>query len=71
MALSPNDSIIVWSEGTQSRATLSSLTSYDPGDFREMPLTMESPLKARDGSRILLVDGDRVVGLGAVTQIVR
>jgi hypothetical protein len=32
---------------------------------------MQSPLKVREGSRILLVRGDRVVGLGAVTQIGR
>lgn len=70
-SLSPNDSIIVWSEGTQSKATLASLTPYFPGDFREMPLAMESSLKAREGSRILLVNGGRVVGLGAITQIVR
>lgn len=68
-ALSPKDSLVVWSEGTHSNAVLVSSTSYRPGDFREMPLSMDSPLKAREGSRILLVSGDRVVGLGAVTQI--
>jgi len=69
--LSPNDSLVVWSEGTHANATLASLTAYHPGDFREMPLSMESPLKVREGSRILLLNGDRVVGLGAVTQIGR
>ncbi len=69
--LSPNDSIVVWSEGMQTVATLVSVTRYHPGDFREMPLAMEPPLKVREGSRILLVKAERVVGLGAVTQIVR
>jgi translation elongation factor EF-Tu-like GTPase len=71
VSLTPDDSIIVWSEGTQSRATLTSVTQYHPGDFREMPLSMEAPLEGREGSRILLVSGDRVVGLGAITQIGR
>jgi translation elongation factor EF-Tu-like GTPase len=71
VSLTPDDSVIVWSEGTQSRATLDSVTQYHPGDFREMPLSMEAPLKGREGSRILLVSGDRVVGLGAITQIGR
>jgi translation elongation factor EF-Tu-like GTPase len=71
VSLKPDDSIIVWSEGTQSRAKLTSLTPYHPGDFREMPLSMEAPLKGREGSRILLVNGDRIVGLGAITQIGR
>lgn len=70
-SLMPNDSVVVWSEGTQSKATLASMTQYHPGDFREMPLVMEAPLKGREGSRILLVSGDRVVGLGAITQISR
>jgi translation elongation factor EF-Tu-like GTPase len=69
VSLTPDDSVIVWSEGTQSRAKLASTSSYHPGDFREMPLAMEQPIRSRDGSRILLVSGDRVVGLGAITQI--
>ena len=68
VSLKPGDSIVVWCEGTKSSATLASLTQFHPGDFREMPLAMEAPVKAREGSRILLVSGDRVVGLGAVTQ---
>lgn len=67
--LTPDDSIVVWSEGTQSPAKLASLTEYHPGDYREMPLSVEMPLKAREGSRILLLRDDRVVGLGAITQI--
>lgn len=69
--LSPNDSLVVWSEGMHANATLASLTAYHPGDFREMPLSMQSPIEVREGSRILLVSGERVVGLGAVTQIGR
>lgn len=69
VSLAPDDSITVWSEGTQSTATLASMTRYHPGDFREMPLVMQSPLKGREGSRILLVSGDRVVGIGAITQM--
>lgn len=69
VSLSPQDEIIVWSEGTRSKATLSSISSYHPGDFREMALSLEQPLKATEGSRILLMSGERVVGLGAVTQI--
>lgn len=68
LSLAPDDSITVWSEGTQSTARLASMTRYYPGDFREMPLVMEAPLKGREGSRILLVSGDRVVGIGAITQ---
>jgi translation elongation factor EF-Tu-like GTPase len=34
-----------------------------------MALSLEQPLKATEGSRILLMSGERVVGLGAVTQI--
>jgi len=71
VSLTPKDSLVVWSEGTQSRAILASLTQYHPGDFREMPLSMEAPLKGMEGSRILLVSGDRVVGLGAITQFGR
>jgi translation elongation factor EF-Tu-like GTPase len=71
VSLTPQDSVLVWSEGTQSRATLSSVTPYFPGDFREMPLSMDVPVKGREGSRILLVRGDRVVGLGTITQIGR
>ena len=69
--LAPRDSIIVWSEGTQGKAMLDSVTEYHPGEFREMKLALESPLSAMEGSRILLVRGDRVVGLGAITQIRR
>lgn len=68
--LSPNDSVLLWSEGTESSATLDSMSVYYPGDFREMPLRMETPVNGAEGSRILLVSGDRVVGLGAITQIV-
>lgn len=71
ISLAPRDSIVVWSEGTQSKATLSSLSEYYPGDFREMSLSLESPVRGMEGSRILLVSGKRVVGLGAITQIKR
>ena len=69
--LSPNDSLVVWSEGRHANATLASLTAYHPGEFREMPLAMQTPLEVQEGSRILLVRADRVVGIGAVTQIGR
>lgn len=69
ISLAPRDSIIVWSEGTQSKATLSSFSQYRPGDFREMSLSLEAPVRGMEGSRILLVSGERVVGLGAITQI--
>ena len=69
VSLAPEDSVIVWSEGTQSRAKLASVSAYHPGDFREMPLAMEQPLSGREGSRILLVKSDRIVGLGAITQV--
>ena len=68
--LSPNDSIVLWSEGTASDATLESRSVYYPGDVREMPLRMEAPVDGVEGSRILLMSGDRVVGLGAITQVV-
>lgn len=68
--LAPDDSIVLWSEGTRSTATLNSVSTYGPGDFREMPLSMETPVKGAEGSRFLLVRGDRVIGVGAITQIV-
>jgi len=68
-SLTPRDTLVVWSEGTQSKASLSSLSEYHPGDFREMRLTLESAVRGTLGSRILLVSGERVVGLGAITQI--
>lgn len=71
IGLAPDDSIVFWSEGTQSTATLESVSAYHPGDFREMPLSMEAPVKAVEGSRFLLVKDDRVVGLGAITQIMQ
>lgn len=70
-SLMPDDSVMVWSEGTRSRAKLASISPYFPGDFREMPLTLDAPLKAREGSRILLLRDGRIVGLGAVTQLGR
>ena len=69
VTLSPQDKITVWSEGTRSRATLNSISQYHPGDFREMSLSLEEPLSGMEGSRILLLSGERVVGLGAITQI--
>ena len=69
VSLSPQDEITIWSEGTQSRATLNSISQYHPGDFREMALSLEEPLNGMEGSRILLLSGERVVGLGAITQI--
>ncbi len=69
--LAPNDTVTVWSEGTQSTATLRSVSQYLPGDYREMPLTMAAPITGMEGSRILLVRGERVVGLGSITQILR
>ncbi len=69
VSLSPQDEITVWSEGTQSRGVLNSISQYYPGDFREMALSLEQPLNGMEGSRILILSGDRVVGLGAITQI--
>ena len=69
VSLSPHDEMIVWSEGTRSKATLNSISQYHPGDFREMALSLEEPLTGMEGSRILLLSGERVVGLGAITQI--
>jgi hypothetical protein len=69
VSLTPRDTLVVWSEGTQSKASLNSLSEYHPGDFREMRLTLESGVRGTLGSRILLVSGERVVGLGAITQI--
>ena len=71
VSLGPRDSVVLWSEGTQSQATLDSVSEYHPGDFREMKLALETPVDAMQGSRILLVRGERVVGLGAVTEINR
>ncbi len=69
VGLLPQDEITVWSEGTRSKATLNSISQYHPGDFREMALSLEEPLNGMEGSRILLLSGERVVGLGAITQI--
>ena len=69
ISLAPKDTITVWSEGTQSMATLSSLSQYNPGDYREMSLSLKTPVSAMQGSRILLVRDDRVIGLGAITEI--
>lgn len=69
VSLAPKDTITVWSEGTQSMATLSSVSQYHPGDYREMSLSLKTSVRALQGSRILLVRDDRVIGLGAVTQI--
>ena len=69
ISLSPHDEMMVWSEGTRSKATLNSISQYHPGDFREMALSLEEPLTSMEGSRILLLSGERVVGLGAITQI--
>ena len=69
--LSPNDTLVVWSEGAHAEATLASRSDYNPGDFREMPLSLATPLEVREGSRLLLVRAERVVGLGVVTQIGR
>jgi len=69
VTLSPQDEITIWSEGTRSKATLNSISQYHPGDFREMALSLEEPLNGMEGSRILLLSGERVVGLGAITQI--
>lgn len=69
VSLSPQDEITIWSEGTRSKATLNSISQYHPGDFREMALSLEEPLNGMEGSRILLLSGERVVGLGAITQI--
>ena len=69
VSLAPKDTFIIWSEGTQTTATLRSVSQYHPGDYREMPLTLEAPIKRMEGSRILVVRGERVVGLGEITQI--
>lgn len=69
VGLASGDTIGLWSEGTRTQATLESMTNYEPGDFREMPLRMAEPVKGIEGSRILLIRDDRVVGLGAITQI--
>lgn len=71
VALAPNDAITVWSEGTRATATVDSVSEYRPGDYREMPLTLQAPLRGVEGSRILLVHDERVVGLGAITQIIK
>ncbi len=68
-ALAPGDSVLLWSEGAESTATVNSVSEYRPGDFREMPLSMEAPVKGVEGSRFLLVSDDRVIGVGAITQI--
>lgn len=71
IGLAPNDTVTVWSEGTQATATLRSVSRYQPGDYREMPFSMAAPINGMEGSRILLVRGDKVVGLGAITQVLR
>jgi translation elongation factor EF-Tu-like GTPase len=71
VTLTPQDTITVWSEGTQTKATLRSMTQYYPGDFREMLLSLASPLTGTQGSRLLLVSGENVVGLGTITEILR
>jgi translation elongation factor EF-Tu-like GTPase len=70
ITLAPGDTIVLWSEGVQSTAKLSSVSTYQPGEFREMSLTLVAPIEAAEGSRLLLVRGDNVVGLGAITQII-
>lgn len=69
VSLAPRDTVTVWSEGTQSVATLSSVSQYHPGDYREMSLSLKTSVKGMQGSRILLLRDDRVIGLGAITQI--
>jgi len=71
VTLTPQDTITVWSEGTRTQARLASVTPYYPGDFREMLLSLASPLTGTQGSRLLLVSGEQVVGLGAITEILR
>lgn len=69
VGLAPDEAVTLWSEGTQSTATLRSVSQYHPGDYREMPLTLEAPIRGMEGSRFLVVRGERVVGLGAITEI--
>jgi hypothetical protein len=69
--LAPGSSVLLWSEGTESIATVNSVSEYRPGDFREMPLSMAAPVKGVEGSRFLLVSDDRVIGVGTITQILQ
>ena len=71
IGLAPDETVTIWSEGAQSTATLRSVSEYKPGDYREMPLAMAAPIKVMEGSRILLVRDERVVGLGDITQVLR
>ncbi len=71
IGLAPDETVILWSEGTQSTATLRSVSQYKPGDYREMPLAVAAPIRGMEGSRILLLRDEKVVGLGAITQILR
>jgi len=71
IGLAPDETVTLWSEGTQSTATLRSVSQYEPGDYREMPLASAAPIRGMEGSRILLLRDEKVVGLGAITQVLR
>lgn len=71
VTLADRSEIEVWVEGGAATAIVQSSTSHKPGDNGEFVLHLSTPLKAVEGSRVLLVRNRAAVGMGVVRNVVR
>lgn len=71
VTLTNRSSVDVWIEGSNTTGLIQSSTTHKPGDDGEFSLTLASPIKAAEGSRVLLVRNGQTVGVGVVKSIVR
>lgn len=59
----------VWSEGSAATAEISMQGRIGPGDFGSVDIRTSEPITGGAGSRILLFDRNRVVGIGVLTAV--
>jgi translation elongation factor EF-Tu-like GTPase len=69
-AVSFNDSVSlgIWSEGTSATVTVASAQSVAPGDIAEISINSSKNFSGSAGSRIMLIDSGRIVGIGVITE---
>lgn len=69
--LSKNETIRIWSEGTDSESSVTSDGNYKPSDVTEFNVKINGKLSGYEGSRLILVNNGHLVGIGVIAKIHR
>lgn len=69
VSIAGSAAMILWSEGASGIVQVSTQVDAGPGDVAAVSIRAQRPIRGAPGSRFVLVERDRVVGIGVLTEV--